>query len=69
MSVGRATKIAAGILFILAVVGVNSPVSLVPLGLAVWVQRYRRKVPCVDARLAPGSVRRSYARPCGRVDE
>ena len=37
MSVGRATKIAAGILFILAVVGVNSPVSLVPLGLAVWV--------------------------------
>ena len=37
MSVGRATKIAAGILFILAVVGVNSPVLLVPLGLAVWV--------------------------------
>ena len=37
MSVGRATKIAAGILFILAVVGVATPVSLVPLGLAVWV--------------------------------
>jgi hypothetical protein len=37
MSVGRATKIAAGILFILAVVGVNSPVLLTPLGLAVWV--------------------------------
>ncbi len=37
MSIGRATKIAAGILFILAVVGVNSPVLLVPLGLAVWV--------------------------------
>ncbi len=37
MSVGRATKIAAGILFILAVVGVPTPVSLVPLGLAVWV--------------------------------
>jgi hypothetical protein len=37
MSIGRATKIAAGILFILAVVGVTTPVSLVPLGLAVWV--------------------------------
>jgi hypothetical protein len=37
MSIGRATKIAAGILFILAVVGVTSPVLLVPLGLAVWV--------------------------------
>jgi hypothetical protein len=37
MSVGRATKIAAGILFILAVIGVPIPVALVPLGLAVWV--------------------------------
>ena len=37
MSIGRATKIAAGILFIQAVVGVNSPVLLTPLGLAVWV--------------------------------
>jgi hypothetical protein len=37
LSIGRATKIAAGILFILAVVGVTTPVSLVPLGLAVWV--------------------------------
>lgn len=37
MSVGRATKIAAGILFILAGVGVSTPVPLVPLGLAVWV--------------------------------
>jgi hypothetical protein len=37
MSIGPATKIAAGILFILAVVGVTAPVSLVPLGLAVWV--------------------------------
>ena len=37
MSIGRATKIAAGILFILAVIGVNSPVLLTPLGLAVWV--------------------------------
>ena len=37
MSIGRATKIAAGILFILAMVGVTTPVSLVPLGLAVWV--------------------------------
>jgi hypothetical protein len=37
MSIGRATKIAAGILFILSVVGIAAPVSLVPLGLAVWV--------------------------------
>ena len=35
--VGRATTLAAGLLVILAVVGVNSPVSLVPLGLAVLV--------------------------------
>ena len=37
MSIGRITKIVAGILFILTVVGVSSPVLLMPLGLAVWV--------------------------------
>jgi hypothetical protein len=37
MSIGRATKIAAGILFILAGLGVGTPVALVPIGLAVWV--------------------------------
>jgi hypothetical protein len=37
MSIGRASKIAAGILFILAALGVSVPVLLVPVGLAVWV--------------------------------
>jgi hypothetical protein len=37
MSIGRASKIAAGILFILATLGVSTPVLLVPVGLAVWV--------------------------------
>jgi hypothetical protein len=37
MSIGRASKIVAGILFIVAAVGVASPVLLMPIGLAVWV--------------------------------
>jgi hypothetical protein len=37
MSVGRITKIVAGMLFLLAVIGVSSAVLLVPLGLAAWV--------------------------------
>jgi F0F1-type ATP synthase assembly protein I len=37
MSIGRATKIVAGILFVVAALGVSTPVLLVPLGLAVWV--------------------------------
>lgn len=37
MSIGRASKIAAGIVFILAAIGVATPVQLVPIGLAVWV--------------------------------
>ena len=37
MAIGRATKIAAGIIFVVAALGVAAPVLLVPLGLAVWV--------------------------------
>jgi hypothetical protein len=37
MSITRASKIAAGILFVLAALGVATPVMLVPIGLAVWV--------------------------------
>jgi hypothetical protein len=37
MPIGRMTKIAAGIIFLVAALGVASPVLLVPLGLAVWV--------------------------------
>ena len=37
MPIGRMTKIAAGILFVVAALGVAAPVLLVPLGLAVWV--------------------------------
>lgn len=37
MSIGRITKIAAGVLFILAALGISSPVALVPIGLAAWV--------------------------------
>ena len=38
MAIGRASKIAAGIVFILAALGVTTPVLLVPIGLAVWVR-------------------------------
>lgn len=37
MGINRASKIAAGIIFIVAALGVASPVPLVPIGLAVWV--------------------------------
>ena len=37
MGIGRASKIAAGIIFVVAALGVAPPVLLVPLGLAVWV--------------------------------
>jgi hypothetical protein len=37
MGIGRASKIVAGILFIVAALGVSSPVLLMPIGLAVWV--------------------------------
>jgi hypothetical protein len=37
MGIGRGTKIAAGIIFVVAALGVAAPVLLVPLGLAVWV--------------------------------
>ena len=37
MGIGRASKIAAGIVFIVAALGVAAPVLLVPIGLAVWV--------------------------------
>jgi hypothetical protein len=37
MGIGRASKLVAGILFIVAALGVGSPVPLVPIGLAVWV--------------------------------
>jgi len=37
MPIGRMTKIAAGIIFVVAALGVAAPVLLVPLGLAVWV--------------------------------
>ena len=37
MGIGRASKIAAGIIFILASLGIATPVLLVPIGLAVWV--------------------------------
>jgi len=37
MPIGRMTKIAAGIIFVVAALGVASPVLLVPLALAVWV--------------------------------
>jgi len=37
MGVGRASKIAAGIVFIVAALGVAAPVLLVPIGLAIWV--------------------------------
>lgn len=37
MGIGRASKIAAGIIFLVAAFGVATPVLLVPLGLAVWV--------------------------------
>ena len=37
MGIGRASKIAAGIIFLLASLGIATPVLLVPIGLAVWV--------------------------------
>jgi len=37
MGIGRASKIVAGIIFIVAALGAASPVALVPIGLAVWV--------------------------------
>lgn len=37
MPIGRVTKLAAGIIFGVAALGVAAPVLLVPLGLAVWV--------------------------------
>ena len=37
MGISRASKIAAGIIFILAALNVSTPVQLVPIGLAVWV--------------------------------
>jgi len=37
MGISRASKIAAGIVFLLAALGVAAPVPLVPIGLAVWV--------------------------------
>jgi len=37
MGIGRASKIAAGIIFVVAARGVATPILLVPLGLAVWV--------------------------------
>jgi hypothetical protein len=37
MGIGRASKIAAGIVFIVAALGVVAPISLVPIGLAIWV--------------------------------
>ena len=37
MGIGRASKIAAGIIFVVAALGVAAPVLLVPIGLAVWV--------------------------------
>jgi len=37
MGIPRASKIAAGIVFLLAALGVAAPVPLVPIGLAIWV--------------------------------
>jgi len=37
MGIGRASKIVAGIVFILASLGMPAPVPLVPIGLAIWV--------------------------------
>jgi len=37
MGIGRLSKFAAGIIFIMAALGVAAPVPLVPIGLAVWV--------------------------------
>ncbi|MGH6689566.1 MAG: hypothetical protein ACREF4_02655 [Gammaproteobacteria bacterium] len=37
MGISRLSKIAAGIIFVLAAIGVASPIPLVPIGLAVWV--------------------------------
>ena len=39
MGVSRLTKVIAGVLFVLAAIGVPAlgPVTLIPLGLAVWV--------------------------------
>ena len=37
MGIGRASKIAAGIVSIVAALGVAAPVLLVPIGLAIWV--------------------------------
>ena len=37
MGIGRASKIAAGIIFVVAALGVAAPVLLVPIGLAGWV--------------------------------
>jgi hypothetical protein len=37
MGIARASKIAAGIVFILAALGVAAPAPLIPIGLAVWV--------------------------------
>ena len=36
MGISRVLRIVARICFVLAVVGVSSPVLLVPLGLALW---------------------------------
>ena len=37
MGIGRGSKIVAGIVFIVAALGVVTPVALVPIGLAIWV--------------------------------
>lgn len=37
MGINRGSKIAAGIIFILAALGVSTPINLIPIGLAVWV--------------------------------
>jgi hypothetical protein len=37
VGINRASKIAAGIIFILAALGISTPIQLVPIGLAVWV--------------------------------
>jgi hypothetical protein len=37
MGISRASKIVAGIVFLLAALGVAVPAPLVPIGLAIWV--------------------------------
>ena len=45
MGIGRASKIAAGIVFILASLGVATPVLLVPIGLGAGRSPLRRELP------------------------